>query len=133
MLGSVHASPVLLYGALVGNLVLVVAAAVAIPRNRPLGSWFWGAVHLVAALVVVQAVAGLGAYLDGGQPGRGLHLLYGPLAGAGAIVQVALRPGGRVRRRYADALAGREARVLALVCLTEFGLLARAWMTGLGR
>ncbi|MDR7483693.1 MAG: hypothetical protein QN183_05745 [Armatimonadota bacterium] len=132
MLGTVHSSLVLLYGALVGALLLVLAAAVALPGNRPLAGWFWVVAQVVAALVILQAASGLGVYLGGGQPGRGLHLLYGVLSLAGALALVALRPGGRLRRRYADALAGREARVVGLVCLTEFGLLARAWMTGQG-
>lgn len=132
MLGSVHASLVLLYGALVGTLLLVLACAVALPGHRPLAGWFWGIAQVVAALVIAQAASGLGVYLEGGRPARGLHLLYGILALAGVLVLVALRPGGRLRRRYADALAGREARVLGLVCLTELGLLARAWMTGQG-
>jgi hypothetical protein len=132
MLGAVHASPVVLYGALAGNVLLVLAAAVAIPGHRPLAGWFWAVAQVVAALVIAQAVSGFGVYLGGGRPGGGLHFLYGPLALAGALVQASLRPGGRLRRRYAGALAGREARVLGLVCLTELGLLARAWMTGHG-
>ena len=55
--------------------------------------------------------------------------MYGALVAATAVVQYGLRPGGFLRRRYSE-FEKSEARTLALICLTQFALIARGWMTG---
>lgn len=127
-----HANMILLYGALAGNLFLALAAGAHAAFRRPLPSWFWRLAVVVAAIVALQVVLGVAALASGMFPRRGLHLLYGVLVAATAVIQIGLRPGGFLRRRYADALATGEARILGLVCLTAFALVARAWMTGMG-
>jgi hypothetical protein len=129
---TVHANIIVLYGALAGNLFLALAAGVYALRGRPLPAWYWILVTLAVILVALQAMFGVLLLTGGHVPRRPLHLMYGTLAAVTAVIQIGLRPGGFLRRRYADDLAGREARVLALTSLTGFALIARAWMTGMG-
>lgn len=129
MPGSLHATPILLYAPLVGNLLLaVIAAGYAIGR-RSLPPWFWTICLVVLAVLAVMVGAGIVVFVGGARPRRSLHLLYAGLVVVGAVVQYGLRPGGFLRRRYAGELAKSEARTLGLVCLTQFALIARAWMT----
>ncbi len=131
-MAALHANMILLYGALAGNLFLALVAGAYAAFRRPLPSRFWTLTVVVVAIVALQVALGVVALAGGTFPRRGLHLLYGALVAATAVIQVGLRPGGALRRRYADALAGGEARILALVCLTAFAVVARAWMTGMG-
>lgn len=131
-MATVHASAIVLYASLAGNLFLAVVAGGYAVGRRPLPSWYWRLIAVVVALVGLQVVAGLVLVLGGSVPRRGLHLMYGALAAVTGAVEIALRPGGGLRRRYAAELAAGEARILALVTLTAFALIARAWMTGIG-
>jgi hypothetical protein len=129
---SVHAANVLLYGLLGVYLVLTIVAGVYSIGRRLLPVWFWTVSLAGLVLVVIQAGAGLTVYLAGTPPRRSLHLLYGALVLAAALIQYGLRPGGFFRRTFAAELSWGEARTLALISLTQFALLLRVWMTGTG-
>lgn len=127
---TVHANTIVLYGALAGNLFLALAAGWYALRRRPLPPWCWGLATVVVALIAFQVLLGIVLLVGGMMPRRSLHLMYGSLVAVTAVIQVGLRPGGFLRRRYAADLATSEARILALVSLTGFALILRAWMTG---
>jgi len=133
MLETLHATPIVIYGPLIGNLVLAIVAAVCAVTRRPLPSWFWVAIVVVLAILAVQIAAGVATYIAGARPRRGLHIVYGVCVLIAGVVQYGLRPRGFLRRQYARELTNGEARLLGLVCLTQFALIARAWMTGAGR
>lgn len=133
MLDALHVTPIVIYGTLAGNLLLAIAAGIYAVTRRPLPAWFWMAGVVVLALVAVLVVAGIAAYVGGARPRRGLHLVYGACVVIGGLVQYGLRPGGMLRRQYGGDFAKGEARILGLVHLTQFALIARAWMTGAGR
>jgi len=126
---TLHASTVLIYAPLIGNMLLAIAAGGYALRRRPLPGWFWTATTLVVAVLAVQLVAGLVLFAVGTRPRRGLHVMYGVLTAVTAVIQFGLRPGGFLRRRY-GGLEGSEARTVALIWLTQFALIARGWMTG---
>ena len=130
---TVHANTIVLYGALAGNLFLALAAGAYALRRRPLPRWYWGPATVVVALIAFQVLLGILLLVRGMMPHRSLHLMYGGLAAVTAVIQAGLRPGGFLRRQYVDDLATSEARILALVSLTGFALIARAWMTGVGQ
>lgn len=130
---TLHATPIVIYGSLVGNLLLAIVAAAYAVTRRPLPAWFWMAIVVVLAILAVQIAAGIATYVGGARPGRGLHLVYGACVVIAGVIQYGLRPGGFLRRQYVGELAKGEARILGLVCLTQFALIARAWMTGAGR
>ncbi|MGH2403249.1 MAG: hypothetical protein ACRDGN_02185 [bacterium] len=113
--------------------MLAIVAAVCAVTRRPLPSWFWLAIVVVLAILAVQVVAGVATYIAGARPRRGLHIVYGVCVVIAGAVQYGLRPGGFLRRQYTRELTNGEARILGLVCLTQFALIARAWMTGAGR
>jgi len=131
---ALHGTALLIWLPAVGNLVLALAAGIAaLAGRRTLPAAFWAALLGLLAVLVVQAAAGLALFAGGARPRTALHLLYGVLVAVGAAVQYGLRPGGWLRRRLAVEPL-HEARVLALVCLTQGALILRAWMTGaLGR
>jgi len=131
-MSAVHANIIVLYGALAGNLFLALVAGAYALRRRPLPPWYWGLISVVVALVAFQVVVGIVLLLSGSAPRRSLHLMYGALAAVTAVIQAGLRPGAFLRHRYAADLASSEARILALISLTGFALIARAWMTGMG-
>jgi len=131
-LTQIHGAAVLVWMPVIGNFLLATWAGITWLRGRRvLPPVFWPLLLLVLAPLAVQAVAGL-LLLSSVRPRTGLHLLYAVLVVFTAIAQYGLRPGGAVRRAVAaapDALP--EAQVLALLCLTQAGLIMRAWMTGL--
>jgi len=126
-----HAYPALITLEIVGNAVLAVWAFAADLRRRPLSALFWAATLVVVALVALQVAAGVVLAVGGGRPRVPLHFLYGVLVVAGAAAQVGLRPGGALRRAMLrDPAHGRDSRAIALLCLTQAALLARAYTTG---
>ncbi len=133
MLETLHATPIVIYGPLVGNLLLAIVAAAYAVARRPLPAWFWIATVAVLVVLAVQIAAGIAMYLGGARPRRGLHAVYGICVMIVGVAQYGLRPRGFLRRSYADELARSDARILGLICLTQFALIARAWMTGAGR
>lgn len=133
MLEILHATPIVIYAPLVGNLLLAIVAAVYALMRRPLPAWFWMAIVVTVAILAVQLAAGIVGYVVGARPRRGLHLIYGVCVAIAGTIQYGLRPRGFLRHQYAAELAKAEGRILALVCLTQFALIARAWMTGAGR
>lgn len=127
---ALHGTALLVWLPAIGNLVLALLAGVAaLAGRRTLPALFWAALLVLLALLAVQAAAGLALVAGGARPRTALHLLYGVLVAVGAVVQYGLRPGGWLRRRVVGE-PFREARVMALVCLTEGALILRAWMTG---
>ncbi len=126
---TLHASTMLIYAPLIGNILLALTASGYALLRRPLPAWFWTATTLVLALLAVQLMAGLILLAGGARPRRGLHVMYGMLTAVTALIQFGLRPGGFLRRRY-GGLEGSEARTVALIWLTQFALIARGWMTG---
>jgi len=132
-LTQIHGAAVLVWMPVVGNFLLAAWAGVAWLRGRRvLPPLFWPVLLLVLAPLIVQAVAGLLLVFSGERPRTGLHLLYAALVVVAAIAQYGLRPGGAVRRVVTAASnALPETQILALLCLTQAGLLMRAWMTGL--
>jgi hypothetical protein len=131
-MAAYHANQWVLYAALAGNLLLAVSGGAYALLRRPLPAWYWTAAGLTAIVTAVPVVLGAVLLLSGTTPRRSLHLLYGALVAAAVAVVAGLRPGGFVRRRYGENLGGGEARIAALVSLTAFALLLRAWMTGRG-
>jgi hypothetical protein len=130
MLDLLHGSTILIYVPLIGNMLLALVAGGSAATRRPLPAWFWTATLLVIAVLAIQAAAGLILLAAGARPRRGLHVMYGVLVAGAAVVQYGLRPGGFLRRRYGAAFEASEARTVALICLTQFALIARGWMTG---
>ncbi|MGH2398716.1 MAG: hypothetical protein ACRDF6_02640 [bacterium] len=126
-----HAYPALITLVIVGNAVLAAWALAADLRRRKLSAVFWTATLVVVALVALQLAAGILLALGGSRPRDSLHFLYGILVVAAAAIQFGLRPAGFLRRSVLrDPAPGREPRVLALLCLTQAALLARAYTTG---
>jgi len=128
-----HAFPALITLEIAGNALLAGWALLADLRRRPqLGAVFWTVLLVVVALVAVQLAAGLILAVGGSRPQVPLHFLYGILVVVGALLQFGMRPSGFLRRATLRHLAagGREPRALALLCLTQAALLARAYTTG---
>lgn len=130
---ALHALPVLLVLEIAGNAVLAGWALLADFRKRTtMSAAFWTVLLLVVMLAVVQVGAGILLAVGGSRPRVSLHFLYGILVAAGTALQFAMRPSGGLRRTVLRDLAasGREPRALALLCLTQAALLARAYTTG---
>lgn len=128
-----HAFPALILVEIAGNAVLAGWALLADLRKRSaMSTTFWTVLLLVVMLVAVQAAAGIVLTLGGSRPQAPLHYLYGILVAVGAGLQFGMRPAGGLRRTVLRDLAasGREPRALALLCLTQAALLARAYTTG---
>lgn len=132
----VHSLPAVIVGVIAANVVLAGWAFVTgLRRQRLLSKGFWTLMLIMLVLLVVQAAAGIILAVGGARPRTWLHFLYGILVTVAAIMQFGLRPAGFLRppvRR--DPTRFREPRVLALLCLTQAALIARAYTTGaLGR
>lgn len=125
---ALHASTVLIYVPLVGNLLLALVAGGCAVLRRPLPGWFWTATAVLVAVLAFQIAAGLALLAGGARPRRGLHVLYGVLVALTALAQFGLRPRGFLRRY--GVLESGEARTVALIWLTQGALIARGWMTG---
>ncbi len=130
--GTVHGTAALVWGLVVGNLVLAVWAGWGrLRRRRVLPPAFWVVLLVVLAVLAIQGAAGVLLLLGGARPRAGLHLLYAVLVVGVGVAQYGLRPGGFVRRVMASPPGSLdEPRVLALLCFTQAALLMRAWMTG---
>lgn len=129
---TIHAFAALTAATAVGNAVLTAWAIVAHRRRqRVLGRVFWTVLLVVVLLLAVQTAAGALLAAGGARPKTLLHFLYGILVLTGAVVQFGLRPEGflRAAMRRNDAPFP-EPRTLAIVCLTQTLLIARAYTTG---
>lgn len=126
-----HAYPALIILGIAGNTILAAwALAVNLRRRALLGPVFWTVTLVVVALVTLQIASGLVLALGGSRPRVTLHFLYGILVAAAAVLQFGLRPGGSLRPVFLRDAQRREPRALALLCLTQAALLARAYTTG---
>lgn len=132
LMSSVH----LVFGWLIvaGYFVAMAWGLGAWAGRRPrvaIAYWWWQ--RGVAALLAVQVLLGLYMLGRGQRPPDALHYLYAALLLVGVAFVESLKPGGRLRRRYAQA--GRPLRELPLAAFLGFALWAialRALMTGLG-
>jgi len=130
---ALHAYPTLIILGIAGNALLAGWALwVDLRRRSALSAAFWTVLLIVVALVAVQLAAGVMLAVGGSRPRVPLHFLYGILVVVGALLQFGMRPAGWLRWAMLRDLAasGREPRVLALLCLTQAALLARAYTTG---
>lgn len=133
---ALHSLSALTVAVVVGNAILAGwAFAATRRRERLLSRGFWTLLLVVLVLLAVQVAAGIVLAAGGAQPRTSLHFLYGILVTMGGIAQFGLRPGGFLRSIVLPHSArSREARTLALLCLTQAALLFRAYTTGaLGR
>lgn len=130
-LNRLHGADLLVWTPVLGNLLLAAWAGVSALRGRRiLSPAFWAAVLVVLALFALEVISGVLLFAGGARPRAGLHLLYGVLVVAAGVAQYGLRPGGFLRGRIPPGPAFPESRVMALLCLTQAALIARAWMTG---
>ncbi len=126
-----HAYPALIVLGIAGNALLAVwALAADLRRRAALGPVFWSVTLAVVAVVALQIASGIVLALGGSRPRVPLHFLYGILVTAAAVLQFGLRPGGSLRPIFMRDAQRREPRALALLCLTQAALLARAYTTG---
>jgi hypothetical protein len=94
---------------------------------------FWWILWLAQIPLGIQVAAGVALWLGGARPRTPLHLMYGALIVATVLALYGLRPGGPLRRMLiTDERDYRESRWLIVLCLFLAGLVARAYMTGLG-
>lgn len=92
-------------------------------RGRTIDGNFWGILATGELLILAQAVLGFILWIQGAQPGRGIHLLYGVVA----VITIPAIYGfsqGRDDRRMALGYA--------LVLLFLMGISWRAISTGTG-
>ncbi len=130
---ALHSLPILIVATIVGNAVLAVwAFAVHRQRRRTLGDVYWVLLLVVLALLTLQVGAGIVLALAGARPRTWLHILYGIVVAGVGVAQFGLRPRGFVRARQllGFALDPHSPRGMALICLTQAALLARAYTTG---
>ncbi len=136
---TVHSRGTLIFITIVGNAGLAVwALVVHWRRRRTLGSGFWSLLLFVLALLTVQMAAGAVVALGGARPRTWLHFLYAVLVAGVAVYQFGLRPQGFMRpQRMLLGSIGLDPHSplgMALICLTQAALIARAYTTGaLGR
>lgn len=131
----VHSLPALIAAVIAGNAILAGWAFVAGRRRRLLSRGFWTVLLAILVLLTLQVAAGILLAVSGARPRASLHFLYGILVAIGGIAQFGLRPGGFLRAMVLPGAAqAREARTMALLCLTQAALVVRAYTTGaLGR
>jgi hypothetical protein len=130
-LRDLHAEGMVMWISIAGNSLLALWAFVArVAGRRTLGDYYWAAILTILAVVAVQVIAGLILLGLGARPRTSLHLIYGVSIAIVALAQYELRPRGWIRRRLIASGVFSETSAMALVCLTQAGLLMRAWMTG---
>jgi len=131
-LRALHGLPILFYAVVAANFVLACWAFIAnVRKQHVLPRIFWAVLLLSLVALVVQVAAGITLTAGGSRPKAALHILYGILVGTTAVVQFGLRPGGFLRAVIArEPAAFREARLMALICLTQAALILRAYTTG---
>jgi len=130
-----HAQRALIIAVIAANGTLAIWAYVVHRRGqRTVSRGFWTVLLIILAFLIVQVASGIALLLSGARP-RGnwpLHLLYGVLVGALAVYQVGLRPGGFVPAQHILlGLNPRSPSGLALICLMQAALIARAYATGI--
>jgi hypothetical protein len=129
-LRDIHGAGLLVWIPVAANLFLALwAFASGLAGRRTLSEIYWAAVFAVLALLAVQVLAGMLLFAGGSRPRTLLHVLYGISVAIVAVAQYGLRPGGWVRARILAGGSVRETTAMALLCLTQAGLVMRAWMT----
>ena len=130
---ALHAQSTLIVATIVGNALLALWAFLTSRRGRrTLGSGFWTVLLVVLAVMALQMAAGVVLALGGARPRSWLHFLYAVLVSGLGIYQFGLRPGGFVRAQSFPLFGAdpHSASGMALICLTQAALVARAYTTG---
>lgn len=130
-MNAIHLS--LAYLIVAGYFVAMVWGVGAWLLRRPrVAVTYWWYLRAVAALLALQAVLGIAMYAAGMRPPTPLHVMYGAFLFVGAGLAESLRPGGRLRRRYAEAGHPlHEPRTAAFLGFALWAVSLRAAMTGL--
>lgn len=103
-------------------LVLGVWGLISWFRNRHPGEWFWRTLAVGQVGLGIQLIVGLILFVLGRRRSL-LHYAYGIFP---ILVLV-------IAHRYSKRLEGLEWAVFAFAGFVNFGLLLRAYMTGMGR
>lgn len=122
-----HVHRFIAYGIPAAFLLLALAAAVGLIRNKAPGNWFWTLVGAVQVVLGVQVLVGGILFLLGNRPETSgtewLHYAYGGLFPAALLVLA-----HRLGKRFEDI----PWVVFGIVSFVSFGLTFRALQTGLG-
>jgi len=113
-----------------GFLLLALWALVAFVRNRNPGGAFWNLLAVLQVVIAIQFVVGSVMFLSGGRAGPTdplgfLHYFYGAFFPAAVLLYTHRRAQSERWRQIPWAAFG-------LAAFVNFGLTARALMTGLG-
>lgn len=81
---------------------------------------YWGMLAIGELLILAQVLIGVGLWLEGARPARGIHVLYG-------VVALITLPGYFAYRRGQDDR--RTAQMFGLICLFLVGISLRAMST----
>jgi heme A synthase len=113
-----------------GFLLLALWALVAFIRNRNPRELFWHLLAVLQVVIAVQFVVGAVMFAGGGRAAPGdrlgfLHYFYGAFFPAAVLVWAHVRARSERWRQIPWALFG-------IAAFVNFGLTARALMTGLG-
>jgi hypothetical protein len=133
MLVHWHGSTLLFVPTLVGDgLCAALSAFGDVTGRHTMPHLFWWILWLAQVPLGVQMALGLALLAGGARPSTPYHFMY-----AGLIILTlaglhGLRPGGWLRRAFVVEARYRESRWLLLLCLFLGGLVARAYVTGLG-
>lgn len=118
---------IIAYGIPAGFLLLALATAVGLIRNKAPGEWFWTLVGILQVVLGIQVIVGGILYLIGERPVTSgpewLHYVYGGLFPAALLVLA-----HRLGKRFEDI----PWVVFGIVAFVNFGLTFRALQTGLG-
>ena len=110
-----------------GFLLLALATAVGLIRNKAPGDWFWTLVGAVQVVLGIEVVVGAVLFLIGKRPETSgtewLHYVYGGLFPIALLVLA-----HRLGKRYQDI----PWIIFGIISLVTFGLTFRALQTGLG-
>ncbi|MDQ4145611.1 MAG: hypothetical protein M3198_18080 [Actinomycetota bacterium] len=118
---------IIAYGVPAAFLLVALAAAVGLIRNKAPGGWFWTLVGIVQVVLGIQVIVGGVLFVVGNRPVTSgpewLHYVYGGLFPA-ALLLLAHRLGKRF-----EEIPWVVFGIISFVC---FGLTFRALQTGLG-
>lgn len=106
------------------NAMLLGWALMTYRRKRSLPGGYYKLLPVSSAIAAFQVTIGLYFLLEGRQI-HPMHLFYGILVGAGAILQFLLRPGTASGQRYRN-----RPLIHAALALFVTLLAARSWMSG---
>lgn len=118
---------IIAYGIPAGFLLLALATAVGLIRNKAPGEWFWTLVGILQVVLGIQVIVGGILFLIGERPATSgpewLHYVYGGLFPAALLVLA-----HRLGKRFEEI----PWVIFGIVAFVNFGLTFRALQTGLG-